>query len=188
MRRRLGFHVAFAKQWTGSRLEPLKAKRVLAEIAGEVARYGLTEVHTDQWSAGLLEEIGEDVALSVKEDESTTEEKDQAWLDMRNRVVDKQVELAPIPLLIADLLSAKKRLTPNGVKIELPVTVDGRHADYAPALKLAIAKASLGPNWGDMLARWRNPATRKVADCHDSGAASEKHLTSLSISIVKSQP
>jgi hypothetical protein len=149
------FRVARTRQWQGSTLEPLKAKVVLRELAEELRAYGLREVHSDSWGAGLLSELAEESRLTVITDSDTTVQKDQRWLDLRNRVISGQVELSPDPTVRADLLSARKRLTANGTKIDLPITRDGRHADFAPALNLAIGKAAQGPGWAEILTAWR---------------------------------
>jgi hypothetical protein len=51
------------------------------------------------------------------------------------------LELAPVKLLRDDLISVRKRITNNGESIVLPKTTDGRHADFAPSLALAVHKA-----------------------------------------------
>jgi len=48
-------------------------------------------------------------------------------------------------MLRADLLSIRKRVTMNGIAIELPRTADGRHADYGPSLALCVAKNVADP-------------------------------------------
>ena len=95
-------------------------------------------------------------ALIVVEDRDTTTEKDERWMDLRTKIVAGQVELSPDPVLRSDLLSARKRYTANGIKVDLPLTRDGRHADYAPALNLAVAKAASGPGWADLLTDWKS--------------------------------
>ena len=150
------YHVARCRQWQGSKREPLKARAVLDEMALELRTYGLSEVHTDQWGAGFIAELGEDVNVSVVEDRDTTTEKDERWMDLRTKIVAGQVELSPDPVLRSDLLSARKRYTANGIKVDLPLTRDGRHADYAPALNLAVAKAASGPGWADLLTDWKS--------------------------------
>ncbi len=56
------------------------------------------------------------------------------------RLADDGLELPDDPMVRADLLSVRKRVTMNGLAIELPRTADGRHADYAPALALVASK------------------------------------------------
>jgi hypothetical protein len=149
------YRVAFAKQWQGTRLEPLKAKNILKEIGLELRKYGIREAWTDEFGSTLIVEIGEDMGVDVLKDDDTTSEKDARWLDFHRRVIGEQIELSPDPIVIADLLSARKRLTPNGVKIDLPVTKDGRHADFAPAVVLAVEKAGAGPSWANQFEAWR---------------------------------
>ena len=61
------------------------------------------------------------------------------------RLADDGIELPDNPTLRADLLGVGKRVTMNGLAIELPRTADGRHADYAPALALATSKTITEP-------------------------------------------
>ena len=147
--------VVRTRQWLGSSREPLKAKEVLPEIAAELKEYGIDEVYTDQFGADLLKEIAEDCGLTVTLDTDTTAEKDNRWIDFRGRVLSGAIELSPDEVLRSDLLSARKRLTPNGIKVELPVTRDGRHADFAPAVVLAVSKAAQAPGWVAQMQQWR---------------------------------
>ena len=153
------FTVAMCRQWQGSAKRPLVAKDVLTEIGIELHRYGIAEVYTDQWGSSLISQIGSDVRVTVTQDMAPQAKKDAYGINLRTRILAGQVELPPTQgdgaVLRADLLSARKRLTPNGVKIEYPVTRDGRHADFAPALFLAMAKAAAGATWVDAMRNWR---------------------------------
>ena len=154
------YFVAFARQWQGSKLKPLKAREVFADMAEDLGRYGVSEVYTDQWSADLIAEIGEMAGITVTQDDATSAEKAKRWLDFKTRVLGGRVELAPEPMLRADLLSVRKRLTPDGMRFELPVTRDGRHADYAPAVVLAVEKAAAEPSWVHSMNQWRARGAR----------------------------
>ena len=47
-------------------------------------------------------------------------------------------------MLLRDLASVRRRVTQAGLTYHLPKTPDGRHADYVPALALALS-AFAGP-------------------------------------------
>ena len=50
-----------------------------------------------------------------------------------------------VDLARADLLAIRQKLTPNGFIIHLPQTPDGRHADYAPSVTMALSKCLCDP-------------------------------------------
>jgi hypothetical protein len=137
--------VAMVRQWTGSKTSPLSPDAVLREIAGICKRYGVDYAYTDQWSADALRDIALRYDLSLIERPVTATNKVAMFEDMRTRIADGDVELPPDPQLRADLLSIRKRVTTNGIAIELPRTGDGRHADTCPALALALSQAIPDP-------------------------------------------
>jgi hypothetical protein len=47
-------------------------------------------------------------------------------------------ELPPHKQLLADLMQVRQVLTPNGFTIRMSETPDGRHADFAPPVMLAL--------------------------------------------------
>jgi len=131
--------VALARQWTGSRLAPLSPEQVLREIATVCAPYRVTSVRTDQWSADALADLARRAGLSLVFDTITAARKVELYEALRLTLEQDELELPPVPLVREDLLKVRKRITQNGVSIELPRTSDGRHADYAPALALLMA-------------------------------------------------
>src|SRR5262249_24065275 len=96
--------------------------------------YGLTAVQTDQWAADALRDIGRRHGLTVYDRHVTAALKMERFETLRTKITEGDFELPPDPALRADLLSARKRVTQNGISIELRRTSDGRHADYAMAL------------------------------------------------------
>ena len=88
-------------------------------------------------------------------DESLGAEKAKRWLNFKARLIGGNVELAPEPMLRADLISVVKRLTASGMTFDFPLTRDGRHADYAPACVLAVEKACSSVLWPYAMKRWR---------------------------------
>ena len=150
------FFVALARQWQGTPQAPLKARRVFAEMALLLREYRCTEVHSDRWSSHALGEIAELVGITVTVSSDSSEQKNKAHTDFRTLLVDGRLELAPHRLLCADLLSKKKRLLPGGrVDYPAPVTRDGRHADFADAAVLAVARAGGDVGWAEAFDRHR---------------------------------
>jgi len=135
--------VVAARQWIGSSMHPLSPVAIMADIAGELSRYGCLGVTTDQYSADALVDIGIQHGLAVTVDPTTARGKIEMFEGLRTLVADCRIELPPDPVLLEDLRRVSKVVTQSGVRIELPKTADGRHADYAPAVamlaKLCVA-------------------------------------------------
>lgn len=148
------FRVALAREWTGSKLQPLRTDIVLAEIAKCCRRYAVRDVITDQWSIDALKPQALDVGLRLLERNMGTAERVDAYDTAKELVNTGALELAPVQQLREDLLRVKKRVTQSGITIDLPV-VGGRHCDFAPSLVLAVScvgitarKASRGEGGG----------------------------------------
>jgi hypothetical protein len=137
--------VVLVKQWTGSKASPLSPETVIAEVAAICQRYGIKYVTGDQWSADALRAIAKRHGLDLAEQVITAPKKVELYESLRILIADGSVDLPPDPQLRADLLSIRKRVTQNGIAIELPRTADGRHADYAPAVALAVAAYTAPP-------------------------------------------
>lgn len=137
--------IVLAKQWTGSRAAPLSPDTVLREVASLCARYSVPYAWTDQWSADAMKDIARRHGLMLVEDVITAPRKVELYEGLRARLADGGAELPPDPQVRADLLSLRKRVTANGIAIELPRTADGRHADYAPAIAMALDRAVSPP-------------------------------------------
>lgn len=150
------FRVALARQWQGSRTQPLLARDVFAEMAPILKGYGIWEVHTDRWGGTLLAEHGDYAGITVTMNRDTSEERVQAHQNFRTRLLHGRVELAPVEALRADLVMVRKKLQPGGaIRFDYPVTRDGRHADFAPAAVLAVARAAGTPGWVNAMAQLR---------------------------------
>jgi hypothetical protein len=134
------YSIALAVQWTGSKLSPLSPEAVLGEIAAVCRRYGLEVVWTDQWAADALRDLANRVGLAVMEERVTEQRKLEMYEALKLRLESGELELPPVPQVREDLLKVRKRITQTGASIVLPRTSDGRHADYAPALALALSQ------------------------------------------------
>ena len=141
---RLMRSVVRAKEYHGTSTAPLDPGAVLADIARELAAYGLTTVYSDQASADALRSIGRNVDLTVVISPATAQNKLTRYESLESWASAGELELPPDPQVRADLLAVVKRLTPNGFTIALPRTGD-RHADYAPAITLALSRSCAAP-------------------------------------------
>lgn len=61
------------------------------------------------------------------------------------KLVDGALQLSPDPVLIRDLASTRKVVTQQSVTIQLHDSADGRHADSAIALALALSRSVMLP-------------------------------------------
>ena len=147
--------VARHRQWMPREGKPLQPGEVLAEIKEELDAYGLTEVYTDQWSADVLAALAEQIGVTVTEERGTPEEAVKRYQGFKTRVLQGDVELPPDREIKADLVSVKVKTTMRGLAFELPLTADGRHADYVPPLVLAVHIAGGEPTWIEAMTKWR---------------------------------
>lgn len=129
--------IAFAKEWKGSKVEPLDPELVLAEIAEILEPYGIVYVHSDQWSADTIRALAKRYGVKFIEESSQTADTVERYKSFGELLSAGHVELPPDAQLQADMRRVKKIVTRTGFAIELPLTNDGRHCDYAPAVVLA---------------------------------------------------
>lgn len=153
--------VCKARQWIGSSVTPLDPEEVFRDIAGELAPYRLDSLETDQWSTDALRVIARAFRLKLVEWPMTQAENTEAYLDLARRMASGDVVIPPDPVLRADLLRLKKRVTQNGLAIVLPETSDGRHCDYAPAVVRALRRFVAEP------AKPRTPETLAAAQTRE---------------------
>jgi hypothetical protein len=144
--------IVLARQWQGSRLDPLSSREVLSEIARLCSLYRVDTVMTDQYYVDALRDIAREAQwtegdgrvvrypLRLAQSTFTTSELVERWKALRLRINDGDVELSPDPMFLADLRRVRKRVTQSGIAIQLPETSDGRHCDYAPAALLALSR------------------------------------------------
>lgn len=130
--------VVCARQWIGSQTAPLSPRAVLAEVAALLREYRCTAVATDQFAADFLRELLPD-GLSLVEVPWTSRNKTEAFESLRVKMAENKVELPQDPQVQKDLLGVRKVVTQNAIAISLPLTSDGRHCDYAPAVALACS-------------------------------------------------
>lgn len=132
--------IDLAVQWVGSKSSPLSPRSVLAELASLVKPYRVTSLLSDRWAIDALADLATDVGLSLCEVRRTPEETVSRWLDLRALLGAGLLELPPDPVVRSDLAALRRRVSAGGMRVELPLTSDGRHADFAAAILLVVAE------------------------------------------------
>jgi hypothetical protein len=132
------YAVSLAVQWQGSKVQPLKPDQVMSEIAGHLRAYHLDSVVSDQHSVDAIRSIASRHDVRVVERAIRAENRLEMIERARMILSEGRLEVPPDRQFVSDLLSAKKRVTSNGVTLILPRSGDGRHADYVPPLGLAF--------------------------------------------------
>lgn len=129
-----------ARQWQGSKAAPLDPRVVLSEQATLLRTYGLDCADTDQLGYEFVSALARDYGLYLALVAWTAQNRTPAFDALRRRLATSSIELPPDPMVRADLVGVRRRLTASGVTIHLPSTGDGRHADYAPPLARLAAR------------------------------------------------
>lgn len=133
------YRVVAAWEWRG-----VGPDVALHEAADVCRAYGVHHAWTDQYAGAQNVALAVHHGLTLIVEPSSTPSKLESYTNLATLVATDAIEFSPKPTLQRDLLSIRKRATPTGWKIELPHTADGRHADYAPALALALSHARAG--------------------------------------------
>lgn len=140
------YSVALTKQWQGSNSRPLRPSLVLREVAEVCAGYRLDSAWSDQASFDALADTAESCGLTLMQHAFTPALWESTAERLRALVGGRRLELPPDATLRSDLLSVQRRLTSRGSRVVLGETAgDSRHADYVPALCLALAHAPSPP-------------------------------------------
>ncbi len=129
--------VGIARQWVGSSRSPLSPSATLRELAVLLAPYRVRRVLCDGWSFDANREIAAQHGLELVL--LPHAEQIEAYSKLGTALANGAVELPPSAWLRTDLVSVRKRVTPSGVRVELPRTSDGRHCDGAPATAAAVS-------------------------------------------------
>ena len=134
--------IDLARQWQGTKAAPLDPRTVLAEQAVLLGAYDLDEADTDQLGYDFAAALADNAGIQLVLVAWTAANKVQAFEALRRRLAVNGLELPPDPVVRADLIAVRKRITTTGVTIHLPDTGDGRHADYAPPLARLASRAT----------------------------------------------
>lgn len=127
----------------------------LETVAGVVRRY-TREVFTDQYHGESLAAIASrlELQVTITVDKPTQSERLERYESVLTRLSDDEIELHQDRRLRADLLSVKRRFTPSGFVVHLPIGGDGRHCDYAPSVILALSRVGAEPSIVEAMARF----------------------------------
>ncbi len=147
--------IVLAREWRGTPSAPLDPEVILGAVGSLIGPYGIDTVSSDSWAGDALAALARHVQVRVSETETkplrllveplSAADKLLRWKDVRTWFDAGEVEVPKEAQLRADLLSVRKVLTPNGYVIRFADTPDGRHADYAPSVAGALAKALRDP-------------------------------------------
>jgi hypothetical protein len=119
---------------------------VFREIAGILAGYGTGGVFADEYGSDFVRSLGFDCSVDVWQVASSASDKLERYLALALRIANGDVELPPDEVVRRDLLGLRKVARQGSVQIVLPHTPDGRHADYAPSVVLALHKYVRDPD------------------------------------------
>jgi hypothetical protein len=87
-----------------------------------------------------LRDLAHQVGLVLVPHAWSSTERTKRYLTLRTMFEMGEVELPPDTLVKQDLQRVVRRYTQTGVTIDLGKTNDGRHADYAPAVCMALTR------------------------------------------------
>jgi hypothetical protein len=132
--------IVYHKRWKGTQANPLKPSKVLREIAGICKKYNVGMIDTDQYSGDAMRDLGESVGLVVNVKVWTRKNQYEAFRLLKLALGESIIELPPDPLVRADFDAVRQIVTRRGIGIVFPLTPDGRHCDYAPAIAMCLAE------------------------------------------------
>ena len=139
--------VVCAREWIGSRDEPLDPAEVLRQVADVVLPYGITSIMSDQVMGDALQSLARAVGLHLVQGTYSERERAKKYLTIRTNLDRKMIELPALKQMRTDLLHVQKRpLQGGGVGVRLPMTSDGRHCDWAPTLMLVLSRLLPNPD------------------------------------------
>lgn len=137
--------VVLVRQWRGAPDAPLDPGEVFREMAAILRPYGVTVVRTDRYERFGLAKIARDHGLAALVVETKAGQAVAEWEEIETAFASGQIDLHPDKVLRQDILGMRKRLTPNGFNVVASETADGRHCDYGPPLRLALAACKAPP-------------------------------------------
>lgn len=132
--------IAVAREWPGPNERVPDA--VFGEIAQLCRQYHVRAFYSDEHAAYALKTIASRHQLSLTFEPTTNQLK--RYEDLAARLAEGEIDLPPNPVVRQDLLSVVRRLRANGISIVLQ-RINGRHADFAPSVALALSKGLAPP-------------------------------------------
>ncbi len=140
------YAVKHARQWTGSSSEPLSPWAVLGEMKALFQQNEISNVNvwTDQHGGDFLRDLATRAGIKIFIEPTGAQNRSPMFEALKGAFATGVLEIPPNKQLASDLASVRRRLTQSGVTYDLPRSGDGRHADYVPALCLALSKMPRG--------------------------------------------
>lgn len=140
--------MALVRQWQGSSASPLDPDKILKEVAELLRPYRCSNCFTDEWSSdanrSLALQHGLYLQVILSSDGKSFRMKDKVAgydgissalaMNEKGHHDRRSLELHPCHSLLSDLGRIVRRTTQSGVVIDVPVSADGRHCDFAEAL------------------------------------------------------
>ena len=133
-----GIAIVGAREWRGSKTNPLSSGDTLRDIAGFLAKWGCSNILTDKHHVDSLRDLARPHGLVLHERNTTAHQGMEQAQRIRALLSDRALTLCDVPELARDMRAARRVLTPSGTRLLLPHTADGRHADYWPSVSLAV--------------------------------------------------
>lgn len=161
--------VALARQWMPEPGKPLRLRDVASDVCAELARYGVTTVTSDGWSGDAIADRFEEHGVALQRLSLSPEDTANAWTDLRQAVERRRISLPGDDQVLKDLRSVRRLVRSGGrLSFDLPVSRDGRHADYAPALlRLSVTAKRLARPVDEDAARAEREKRRRARDEED---------------------
>jgi hypothetical protein len=129
--------IVLCHEWRGSRIKPLNPSEVFREMRALLTPYGIRSVVSDQHSGDALAELARQNGLTLILEPWTQASKALAFENLKNMLLDDELELPSDEQVKADLLGIRRVLSRNGaVTYALATTGNGRHSDYAPSIAM----------------------------------------------------
>jgi hypothetical protein len=132
-----GFRVALARQWTKNAEGVFRAGPTMDEVAAECARFGITDLHSDQYGFEATSALAEERGLTLLLTDWNADNRYSAAQIIKSLLEVGELELPPVDQMREDLVRVRKKVTSNGVTIDLP-RGGGRHCDFFPTLALCL--------------------------------------------------
>lgn len=139
-RERHRVEISAAWEWKGSKQAPLSPALVFADAKSKVQPFGIRDVYCDGHSFDACADIASPLGLRLVQ--KNVSERDAAYAALGTAIANGPEAIELAPNVSSDLKSIRRIVTPNGMRIQLPITPDGRHADFAPSVALAVLAAN----------------------------------------------
>ncbi len=151
-----GFRVALAKQWTKNAEGVFRAGDAMDVVAADCARFGVTDLHSDQYGFEQTAALAEDRGLTLLLTDWGAENRWNAAQTIKALLEAEELELPPDDQMREDLVRVRKKVTSNGVTVDLP-RGGGRHCDFFPPLGLCLMYPPEPPATAEQMRRDKRP-------------------------------